>query len=115
IPGDGGAWFLPRVVGWQRAAQMLFTGETIDAQTALDWGMVLEVCDSDTLMARARELAEQIAANPAPALRLTKKLLREARYATLDSALEQAALAQAIAHRTDEHTAALEAFFNRSR
>ena len=110
IPGDGGAWFLPRVVGWQRAAQMLFTGETLDAATALEWGMVTAV--SDTVVEDAQALAAQIATNPPEALRSSKKLLREAQHATLDQALESAARLQAIAHHTPEHTEALEQFLS---
>ncbi|MEL6546534.1 MAG: enoyl-CoA hydratase-related protein, partial [Myxococcota bacterium] len=110
IPGDGGAWFLPRVVGWQRAAQMLFTGEMIDAPTALEWGMVTAV--SDTVVEDAQALAAQIATNPPEALRSSKKLLREAQHVTLDQALESAARLQAIAHHTPEHSEALEQFLN---
>lgn len=40
IPGDGGAWLLPRAIGMARASEMAFTGEAIDAQTALEWGMI---------------------------------------------------------------------------
>src|SRR5690606_30258492 len=77
IPGDGGAWLLPRAVGMARANQMAFTGAPIDAATALDWGLVNEVVEPDELMHTAHRLAADIAANPAHALRMTKRLLRE--------------------------------------
>src|SRR5690606_5941503 len=77
VPGDGGAWLLPRVIGMPKASLLAFTGRTIDAATALDWGLVTEVVPGDQLLAHARTLAEEIAANPSPALRLTKRLLRE--------------------------------------
>ncbi len=114
VPGDGGAWFLPRTVGWQRAAEMLFTGDTIDAHTALSWGMVSRLCEGDTLMEEAFALAERIAQNPPRAVRASKKLLREAQADSLATALESAARAQAIAHHTDEHREALASFFAQS-
>ncbi len=110
IPGDGGAWWLQRVVGYQRAAQMSFTGDMIDADTALAWGLVMEVVDDDALLAHAQQLAARIAANPGAAVRMTKRLLREAQSQRLDSVLELAAAYQALTHGSDEHQAAVSAF-----
>ena len=75
IPGDGGAWFLPRVVGISRANEMAYTGEPVNAETALAWGMVSRVVAPDELLNAANELAARIAVNPPSALRMTKKLL----------------------------------------
>lgn len=113
VPGDGGAWLLQRVIGVPRATIMALTGETIDAARALEWGLVAEVVPGDALLDAALELAGKIAVNPAPALRLTKRLLREAQHLRLDSLLEMSAAYQAIAHHTDEHHNALAAFFDR--
>src|SRR3546814_8718124 len=76
VPGDGGAWLLPRVIGMARASLMTLTGETIDAARALDYGLVTEVVPGDRLIGRAMEVAGQIAANPGHATRLAKRLLR---------------------------------------
>lgn len=103
IPGDGGAWLLPRNVGYARAAEMLFTGDTIDAQTALAWGLVNRVVPADALMDEALALAERIAAQPPRALRMAKALLRQGREATFDQLLEMSAAVQALAHLTDDH------------
>jgi len=103
IPGDGGAWLLPRNVGYARAAEMLFTGETIDAETALAWGLVNRVVPNDGLMSEALTLAEQIAAQPPRALRMAKSLLRQGREASFDQLLEISAAVQALAHLTDDH------------
>ena len=65
IPGDGGAWLLQRAIGYQRAAELTFTGDTIDAQAALAMGLVTRVVAPEALMPSARELAARIAANPA--------------------------------------------------
>ena len=61
IPGDGGAWLLPRIVGMSRAAELAFTGDMIDAQQALAWNLVSRVVPHDELMPAARELAGRIA------------------------------------------------------
>ncbi|GAA5232936.1 crotonase/enoyl-CoA hydratase family protein [Verticiella sediminum] len=107
IPGDGGAWFLPRAIALSHAYQMALTGETIDAEQALRWGLVSEVVEPDQLLARALRLADLMAANPLHALRLTKRLIREGQHARLDSLLEMSAAYQALAHQTDEHRGAV--------
>jgi enoyl-CoA hydratase/carnithine racemase len=111
IPGDGGAWWLQRVIGYARAAELSFTGEIIDAQTALGIGLVSRVVSAAELLPSARALAGRIAANPAPALRMAKRLLRHAQTSRLDETLELSAAMQALAHHTGEHDAAVAAFF----
>lgn len=113
IPGDGGAWFLPRVVGQSRANEMAFTGEPVDAQTALAWGMVSRVVEPDALMDAACELADRIAANPPSALRMTKRLLREGQHLRLDSLLEMSASLQALSHQTADHEEAVNAIIDK--
>ena len=113
IPGDGGAWFLPRVVGVSRANEMAYTGEPVDAQTALQWGMVSRVVAPDELMDAANELTLRIAANPSTALRMTKKLLKEGEHSRLDSLLELSASLQAIAHQTKDHAEAVDAIIEK--
>jgi enoyl-CoA hydratase/carnithine racemase len=109
IPGDGGAWFLPRIVGWSKACEMAFTGDLLSARDALACGLVSQVMPKDELIPAARRLAERIAANPPLAVRATKRLLREGRFARLDTLLQLSAGAQAIAHTTGEHREALTA------
>ena len=103
IPGDGGAWLLPRTVGMSRAAEMLFTGDIIDATTAADWGLVSKVVAHEALMDEALSLAGRIAAQPPHALRLAKSLLRQGTTASYDTLMEMSAAAQAISHLTDDH------------
>jgi enoyl-CoA hydratase/carnithine racemase len=110
IPGDGGAWLLPRVVGMSKAAELTFTGDTIDAAAALACGLVSKVVPGDQLMAEAMALAQRIAANPGPALRMAKRLLREGQHTRLDTLLEMSAAMQALAHQTPEHAQAIDAF-----
>ena len=80
IPGDGGAWLLPRVVGMSKAAEMSFTGDALSAAEALACGLVSRVVPAARLMDEALALAARIAANPGAALRLTKRLLREGQH-----------------------------------
>ena len=110
IPGDGGAWLLPRAVGVARAAEMTLTGDPIDAATALDWGLVSHVVSAEKLLAQAGVLAGRVAANPPHAVRMAKKLLRESQQLSLDSVLELSAAMQALAHTTSDHREALAAF-----
>lgn len=113
IPGDGGAWLLPRVIGLARASEMTFTAEIIDAQRAIEYGLVSRVVAHDQLMSAARELAERIAVHPPYAMRMTKKLIREGIHGRLDSVLELSAVFQAVAHKTDEHREAVSAFLEK--
>ena len=110
IPGDGGAWLLPRVVGKSMAAELSFTGRTIDAQEALHIGLVARVVPHDQLLPEAQALAAQIAQNPGVALRLAKKLLREGERLDFPSLLELSASLQALAHKTPQHVEAVNAF-----
>lgn len=103
IPGDGGSWLLPRNVGYARAAEMLFTGRSIDAQTAERWGLVNRVVPHDVLMDEAMATAEQVASHAPQALRMGKALLRQGRDMNFDQMLEMSAAMQALAHLTDDH------------
>ncbi|WP_040867196.1 crotonase/enoyl-CoA hydratase family protein [Nocardia exalbida] len=113
IPGDGGAWLLPRAIGMARACEMAFTGEPIDANTALDWGLVSEVVEPSALLDAAHRLAARVCANPPHVLRMTKRLLREGTHQSLESLLELSAAMQAAAHHTEDHREALAAMLER--
>ncbi len=113
IPGDGGAWFLPRVVGFSKACEMALTGDPIDAAEALACGLVSRVVPDDELMEAASAIARRIAANPPHAVRMTKRLLREGQTAGLGALLELSAAMQALAHATADHDEAVAAFVER--
>jgi len=113
IAGDGGALFLRRLVGPQRAAELTFTGRIVKAEEALALGLLLEVTAPDALLARAKELAGKIAAKPPLALRYAKRLLKLAEHQEVDEHLEASAAYQAICHKTDDHQEALTAFFEK--
>ena len=113
VPGDGGAWLLPRVIGMARASELLYTGDTIDAATALSWGLVSKVVPAASLMDEARKLAGRMAAQPPDVLRMTKKLLREGQSVSFDNIMELSAAMQALAHHTQDHAEAVNAFFEK--
>lgn len=113
VPGDGGAWLLPRVVGWQRATELALTSRSVSASEAERYGILLEVVPAEQLAARVGELAREIASKPRTAVIMAKRLLRHARSMDLDGFLELSAALQAIAHSTPEHDEAVARYVER--
>ena len=113
IPGDGGAWFLQRLVGYQRAADLVLSGRIIKAEEAKSIGILLEITAADQLLPRAREIAARIAAKPPQAIRYAKRLLKLAQRQRLEEHLAVCAAYQAICHKTEDHAEALAAFFEK--
>ena len=113
IPGDGGAWFLPRAVGYSNACKMAFTGDPVRAEEALRIGLMSELVEADQLLGRAVELAQSIAANPPHAVRLTKQLMRGSEGSSLDELLDKSATFQAVCHAEPDHREAVAAFFEK--
>ena len=113
VPGDGGAWFLQRIVGPSKAMEMSFTGDAIGAQDALAAGLVSRVLPEAEAMDATLELARRIAGKPRLAQRLTKRLIREAQHTRLDTLLEMSAAFQALAHETGDHAEAVDAFIEK--
>jgi enoyl-CoA hydratase/carnithine racemase len=105
----GGAWFLTRAIGQQKAAELALTGETISAQQALEMGLVLKVVPPESLMDEARTLAGRITCHPAHSIRLNTRLLRDSARLDLHAALEIAAGMQAIVQQTDDQYEAVAA------
>lgn len=113
VPGDGGSWILPRTIGHARAAELFFTGDTIDAQTALSWGLVSRVVPAAQLMEEARSLAARICRQPPDVLRMTKRMMRDGQSVSFDTIMEMSASMQALAHLTEDHREAVTAFFEK--
>src|SRR5690606_33765825 len=83
VPGDGGTYFLPRVIGWSRAMEMFLTGRRVEASEAKQWGMLNILSDEGKEVEAARELALQCASMAPTALQMTKKALRFSQKAEL--------------------------------
>jgi enoyl-CoA hydratase/carnithine racemase len=113
VPGDGGAWFLQRLLGYQRAADLVFSGRIVKAEEAQAIGILLEVTAPEALLPRAMEIAGRIAAKPPLAVRYNKRLMKLAQRQNLDEHLEVCSAFQAICHKTDDHAEALAAFFEK--
>jgi enoyl-CoA hydratase/carnithine racemase len=113
VPGDGGSWILPRTIGHARAAELFFTGDTIDAATALSWGLVSRVVPAASLMDEARALAARIARQPPDVLRMTKRMMRDGQSVSFDTIMEMSAALQSLAHLTEDHQEAVNAFFEK--
>ncbi len=113
IAGDGGGWFLNRLLGYQRAAELTFTGRIVKAEEALKLGILLEVTEPDQLLARVKALAAKIAAKPPQAIRYAKRLLKLAQRQGLEEHLAVCSAYPAICHKTEDHAEALAAFFEK--
>ena len=107
VPGDGGAFFLARTVGFPRALELMLTGRVLSADEALAIGLVHEVVDDERLLAAAHERAAAIAALPATAVQLTKRAAYRSWGADQATALELAATYQGIAQNHPDHLRAL--------
>lgn len=112
-PGDGGAWFMQRLLGYQRAAELIFTGRVVDAAEALKLGIFLEVVEPDELMPRVMELAREMASKPPVTLRLTKRMMKLAQRSDLPDFLDLCACFQSFAHHTEDHLEAVDAFLEK--
>ena len=110
IPDSGATWFLPRLVGSARTAEMALVGDPIDAELALRIGLVSKVVPRDELLAAARALADQLAAGAPLALAMTKQALDRTWSIDLDEALDGEARLQGIAGATADHAEGLAAF-----
>lgn len=76
LPESGGTWFLPRMIGWAKASELIFTGRTLSARECLEWGLCNEVVPDGELMGRARALAKEIADNAPLAVQGAKRMMR---------------------------------------
>lgn len=110
IPGDGGAWFMQRLIGYQRAFELTLSGRIIDAEEARALGIVLEVVEPDALAAAAGAHATRFAAQPPKALRLTKRLMKMAQRMELKDFLDLCAAFQGMCHNEAEHLEAVQRF-----
>ena len=76
VPESGGTWYLPRLIGWSKAAELIFTGRTLNAEESVAWGLASQVVEDAGLMPRARAIAAEIAANAPLAVRAAKRMMR---------------------------------------
>lgn len=101
-PGMGGSWLLPRQVGWQRGAELLYTGRIIPGEEAAKYGLALTAVPADEVLPRALQLAGEIATSSPLVVRQLKRNLAASRTATLPEQLDREAAAQSINYGTDD-------------
>ena len=106
----GACAMLPRIVGLGRASQLLYTGEAMSGERALEWGFYNELCEPAELLVRARAWAAAIATGPRLAHAMTKRMLHREWALPLDDAIDAEARAQAECMQTQDFRRAYEAF-----
>jgi len=87
FPGGGGTQRLPRIVGWGKAKELMYTGDIIDSTEAEKWGLVNEVVALDKLGEKARQIAEKIASKSPLIIKLIKKIINAGMYTDLKAGL----------------------------
>jgi 2-(1,2-epoxy-1,2-dihydrophenyl)acetyl-CoA isomerase len=113
FPDYGGTYFLPQLVGPAKAAELFYTGEMIDARTALSLGIVNHVVPSARLEAEVKSLAQKIALGPALAIRAVKKTLFGAEKKKLSEALEHEVREQIGCYLSEDCSEGIRAFFDK--
>jgi len=112
-PDVGGTFILPRLVGWKKAAELMFTGDMITAQEALEMGMINAIATNDDLMSRAMAMAERLAASPTVAIGQIKKLLEASAVNDYGSQLELERKAQIEQGKTKDFIEGVTAFLEK--
>lgn len=110
VPDSGSTWFLPRLVGYSRAFELMALADTVSATEALRLGLCEQVYPDETFLADVQAYAERLAARPANALKLTKRALNAAMTSSLDAALDTEAELQQLAGDHWEHAEGVSAF-----
>ncbi len=113
VPDSGATWFLPRLVGPAKAAELALLGETLSATEAERFGLVARVVAAEDVTGEARAIAERLAGLAPRALALTKRALQRSWSVDLDAALEDEAYRQGIAGATADHAEGLAAFLEK--
>jgi 2-(1,2-epoxy-1,2-dihydrophenyl)acetyl-CoA isomerase len=113
VPDTGSTWLLPRLVGYARAAEMIFTTDPVDSATAERIGLVNRVVPADELLSETTGLATKLAQAAPLALGLAKRALNRALESGLEEALEYEAQLQAVAGRSADHAEGVAAFVDK--
>jgi len=113
VPDSGSTWFLPRLIGLARAAELMFTSDPLPADEAARLGLVSRVVPGERLMDEARALAGRLATSAPLAMALTKRALARAQEVGLEDALAYEASLQGIAGRSADHREGVMAFMEK--
>lgn len=112
ISGDGGSYFMTKLIGPSRTMELMLTGRKLKAKEALEIGLVNKVVKENELLLKTYEFAKKISKSSLVSLKRTKKIVLDSTSSTLEDHLEIAAEVQSHAQREDEHKALVKKFFN---
>jgi len=113
LPESGGTWLLPRIVGWSKAAEIMFTGRTLDAAQCKEAGLVSDVVPADSLMQTARDLAHEIAGNAPLAVQATKRMMRMGQDETFEANVHHVFLQLLPLFRTKDFQEGVKSFLEK--
>ncbi len=113
IPDSGGTFFLPRLIGFQRAAALMMTGDSITAEEAFNMGMIYKCYDDDQFISSLDKLALKIAQMPTKALEFTKKALQDSLYSNLEQQLSTELKYQQLSGETKDFKEGIKAFIEK--
>jgi enoyl-CoA hydratase/carnithine racemase len=113
LPESGGTWLLPRLIGWSKAAELIFTGRTLNAQQCLDMGLASHVVPADQCLASARALAAEIAANAPLAVQGAKRMMRMAADETFDNHVHHVYLQLLPLFQSEDFREGMKAFMDK--
>jgi len=111
----GACNILPRIIGSGRAAELLFSGRSMDGNEAERWGFFNRLCEPESLLSAAQDLAKNLANGPTFANAMTKKCIHQEWSMGIDEAIEAEAQAQAICMQTQDFKRAYEAFIKKEK
>ena len=113
LPESGGTWYLPRLVGWAKAAEIAFMGDVLDAQRSFELGLVNRVVPHEDLMAETAAVATRIASNAPHSVQATKRMMRLGMDETFESAVDHTYLQLGPMFRSDDFREGMSAFLER--
>ena len=113
VPESGGTWFLPRMIGWAKAAELIFTGRTLSADECLQWGLVNAVVPDASLMDEATALAAEIAANAPLAVQASKRMMRQGLGEPFDEHVDRVYLQLLPLFRTKDFQEGMRSFLEK--
>ena len=113
VPESGGTWFLPRMIGWAKASELIFTGRTLSAKECLDWGLVNSVVPDASLMDEARALATEIAGNAPLAVQASKRMMRQGLGEPFDEHVDRVYLQLLPLFRTKDFQEGMRSFLEK--
>ncbi len=113
VPESGGTWLLPRLIGWAKAAEIVFTGRTLGAEESLELGLVNQVVEDAVLLERARVIASEIADNAPLAVQAAKRMMRAGLSEGFDENVERVYLQVMPLLKSDDFREGFTAFLEK--